>query len=202
MKLVCQYYVLSHIFNTCSAETSFFNINQLGYSTRKVLVQCGQCLMWKKKMFEHLVFVYGTLKRGEPNYSLIQPGKQVSGKSVLIGTGHTQNKFPLVIATRYNIPHLLDAVGKGNLVTGEIYSVDESMLNNLDILEGIPKHYQRRRENIVLQECLLPHERTEDLKANTVLNCWIYVCGNFKEELLQLPHLTSFSNEITGYIPR
>ena len=151
-------------------------------------------------MFEHLVFVYGTLKRGEPNYHLIKPGSS-SGKSELVGTGYTENKFPLVIATKYNIPHLLDAVGKGEFVTGELYSVDQSMLDQLDILEGIPKHYQRRKENIVLQECLLK-ETTHDLKPNSVLNCWVYLCGNFKEELLQLPFLACFSNETTGYIPR
>ena len=155
--------------------------------------------MWKKTMFKHLVFVYGTLKKGEPNHYLIQPGS-TSGKSILIGTGHTQNKFPLVIATKYNIPYLLDATGNGNVVTGEIYSVDQALLDNLDVLEDIPKHYQRRFEKIVLQECLLP-ERTDDFKYNAILNCWIYVCGNFKEELLALPFLTCFSNETAGYIP-
>ena len=156
--------------------------------------------MFKRIMFEHLVFVYGTLKRSEPNHHLIQPGS-AAGQSILVGTGQTKNKFPLVIATKYNIPHLLDAVGTGSFVTGEIYSVDQSMLENLDILEGIPKHYQRRTESILLKESLLTEPSTE-LEPNTLLNCWIYVCGNFKEELLQLPFLTNFSNKTTGYIPR
>ena len=158
--------------------------------------------MYKRNMYEHLVFVYGTLKRGEPNHSLIKPGS-VSRRSILIGTGTTQNKFPLIIATRYNIPHMLDAVGKGNLVSGEIYTVDQSMLDHLDILEGTPKHYQRRRENIILKECLLSgRTEAEDFKPTTVFNCWVYVCGNFKKELLELPFLTTFSNKMTGYIPR
>ena len=156
--------------------------------------------MFKRIMFEHLVFVYGTLKRSEPNHHLIQPGS-AAGQSILVGTGQTKNKFPLVIATKYNIPHLLDAVGTGSFVTGEIYSVDQSMLENLDVLEGIPKHYQRRTESILLQESLLT-EPSSELKPNRLLNCWIYVCGNFKEELLQLPFLTNFSNKTTGYIPR
>ena len=157
--------------------------------------------MLKRRMYEHLVFTYGTLKRGEPNHYLIQPGVATKGKSLLIGTGTTQNKFPLVIATKYNIPHLLDAPGKGNLVTGEIYSVDQSMLDELDILEGIPKHYQRRLEKIVIQD-YLAEDNTAEFKQDSILDCWIYVCGNFKEELLKLPFLTSFSNETTGYIPR
>ena len=157
--------------------------------------------MSQRRMFQHLVFVYGTLKKGEPNHYLLQQPGEAAGKSIIVGTGYTQNKFPLVIATKYNIPHLLDAVGKGDFVTGEVYSVDQPMLDRLDILEGIPKHYQRRFENIVLQDCLVGEEEKE-FKPNTVLNCWIYMCGNFKEELLQLPFLTCFSNETTGYIPR
>ena len=152
-------------------------------------------------MFEHLVFTYGTLKRGEPNHYLIQPGLATKGESLLIGTGSTQTKFPLVIATKYNIPHLLDAAGEGTSVTGEVYSVDQSMLDELDILEGIPKHYQRRLEKIVIKDCLV-EENQQNFKQDTILDCWIYVCGNFKEELLKLPFLTSFSNETTGYIPR
>ena len=156
--------------------------------------------MLRRSMYEYLVFTYGTLKRGEPNHYLIQPELAPKGKSLLIGTGTTQNKFPLVIATKYNIPHLLDNPGVGNFVTGEVYSVDKSMLDELDILEGIPKHYQRRQEKIVIQDCLT--EDHQSFKENTVLDCWIYVCGNFKDELLKLPFLTSFSNETTGYIPR
>ena len=153
-------------------------------------------------MHKHLVFVYGTLKRGEPNHSLIEPGS-ASGQSLLIGTGITQNKFPLVVAGIYNIPYLLDAVGKGNLISGEIYSVDQEGLDSLDILEGVPKHYQRRRENIIIQDCLLStRAETDPFKPATIVNCWLYVCGNFKKELLQLPYLTTFSNKTAGYIPR
>ena len=147
-------------------------------------------------MYGHLVFVYGTLKRGEPNHSLIEPGS-ASGQSLLIGTGITQNKFPLVVAGIYNIPYLLDAVGKGNLISGEIYSVDQQGLDSLDILEGAPKHYQRRREDIIIQECLLSTTtETEHFKPATIVNCWVYVCGNFRKELLQLPFLTYYHNNI------
>ena len=148
-------------------------------------------------LLQHLVFVYGTLKVSEPNHHLIQPGS-AAGQSILVGTGQTENKFPLVIATKYNIPYLLDAVGTGNFITGEIYSVDQSMLERLDVLEGVPKHYQRRIESIMLQST----EPSIELKPNTLMNCWVYVCGNFKDELLQLPFLTSFSHKTTGYIPR
>jgi gamma-glutamylaminecyclotransferase len=57
--------------------------------------------------------------------------------------------YPLVIASRYNIPYLLDVPNCGMCVVGEIYSVDESKLRHLDVLEDYPKYYTRRVETIV-----------------------------------------------------
>lgn len=58
------------------------------------------------------VFTYGTLKRGEPNHKLLQSSVGI-GK--FIGVGKTVRQFPLVIASKYNIPFLLDDPGKGNV---------------------------------------------------------------------------------------
>lgn len=52
-------------------------------------------------------------------------------------------KFPLVIATRYNIPFLIKKAGTGNYVIGEIYEVDDRMLNSLDSLEDCQDIYTR-----------------------------------------------------------
>lgn len=51
------------------------------------------------------VFVYGTLKRGEPNHHWFSnvPG----GKSRFLYQARTKEKYPLIIATDYNIPFLL-----------------------------------------------------------------------------------------------
>lgn len=59
------------------------------------------------------VFVYGTLKRGEPNNSLIS--NKENGYAKLIGLGKTLLKYPLVIATKYNIPFMLNKPGIGNV---------------------------------------------------------------------------------------
>lgn len=55
------------------------------------------------------VFVYGTLKRGEPNHHWFSnvPG----GKSRFLYQARTTEKYPLIIATDYNIPFLLYAPG-------------------------------------------------------------------------------------------
>ena len=65
----------------------------------------------------HLVFVYGTLKRGEPNHATLT--NEENGKAIFIGDGRTEKEYPLVIACRHNIPFLLAAEGKGKHIEGE-----------------------------------------------------------------------------------
>lgn len=59
---------------------------------------------------KHLVFAYGTLKRGEPNYQWLT--KEAKGKFRILATGKTSVKRALVIGSRYNVPYLLKHTGK------------------------------------------------------------------------------------------
>lgn len=94
----------------------------------------------------HKVFVYGTLKKGEPNHHWLTDIK--NGAASFVAKATTDSKYPLVIATRYNIPFLLDRPGDGYNVAGEIYEVDDKMLSNLDILEDHPSLYVRELANV------------------------------------------------------
>ena len=69
--------------------------------------------MTKSKMSSegYLMFVYGTLKRGQPNNHFIHDTE--SGHAEFVGTGHTTEQYPLVIAGKYNIPYLLYIPGQG-----------------------------------------------------------------------------------------
>ena len=58
-----------------------------------------------------LVFLYGTLKTGEANHNLLL----LKGQCSLKGKGITVEKYPLVVATRYNGPFLLYKPGIGNV---------------------------------------------------------------------------------------
>ena len=59
-------------------------------------------------MEQFTVFVYGTLKRNEPNHHYL-------ASSTFVNTATTATKFPLVIASKYNIPFAIDKPGLGNV---------------------------------------------------------------------------------------
>lgn len=57
----------------------------------------------------HKVFVYGTLKKGEPNHHWFAKAK--AGYYKYICDAKTVEKFPLIIGTDYNIPFVLYSPG-------------------------------------------------------------------------------------------
>lgn len=67
------------------------------------------------KKLQSLVFVYGTLKTGGPNYK--QWMEYGEGQGHLVGVARTVARWPLVIATEYNVPYLLKAPDQGQVIT-------------------------------------------------------------------------------------
>ena len=86
----------------------------------------------------HLVFVFGTLKEGFPNFS-VNKGVRVPG------TYRTRERFPLYLVGERHVPWMLDARGQGEQVAGELYDVDDATLAAMDRLErvGEPDGYLR-----------------------------------------------------------
>ncbi len=91
------------------------------------------------------IFIYGTLKRGFPNHDQKLLGKyyQCIGKSI--------EPYPLVIANQFYSPVLLDEVGVGKQVTGELYRVDNPTLVALDEIEGVGQNWGYHRTTIEVQ---------------------------------------------------
>lgn len=143
------------------------------------------------------VFVYGTLKKNCPNHYVLE--SRDNGKADFVCEARTEDLFPLVLKTKYDIPFLLDQTGIGNVkidcnsstsaplamlilffnsclqhVLGEVYSVDEKMLAKLDKFEGNPTIY-RRRLGVVK-----PTDASKE-----ALSTWLYTFHSFKETLLQ-----------------
>lgn len=96
------------------------------------------------------VFVYGTLKTGEPNHYWLT--KPENGAAQFVSAATTTIAYPLVVATRYNIPFLLEKPGCGNKISGEIFCIDETMLKNLDILEDYPVLYDRKMIDVLAMD--------------------------------------------------
>lgn len=83
----------------------------------------------------HLVFVYGTLKRGACNHHLLA-GAQALGARQLRGARlHDLGPYPMAVLSGER-----DA-----LIHGELYRVDGAGLQRLDVLEDYPREYNRSR---------------------------------------------------------
>lgn len=80
----------------------------------------------------HLVFVYGTLLKGEYNHHVL-------GWAQFVGTTKTPPKYDLFNLGSY--PAMV--AGGSTAVKGELYAVDDEILSRLDRLEGHPEYYER-----------------------------------------------------------
>ena len=56
--------------------------------------------------------MYGTLKRGEPNHHFL---KKENGVARFMGLAELTQRYPLVVASRHNIPFLLEVPGQGKV---------------------------------------------------------------------------------------
>lgn len=88
-----------------------------------------------------LIFVYGTLKEGFPNFA-INAGRRVPGEF------RTREAFPLYVislAHEDRAPWLMASPGQGARVRGQVFEVDARTLAAMDALEevGLPQGYLR-----------------------------------------------------------
>jgi gamma-glutamylcyclotransferase (GGCT)/AIG2-like uncharacterized protein YtfP len=96
----------------------------------------------------HLIFVYGTLKRGCRNHHHLAGQK-------FVGAARTVPGYTLFDLGGY--PGLVAKAADRAGVTGEIWSVDAEALRRLDAFEGVPEGLYRRAP-IALQA---PHADTQ-----------------------------------------
>ncbi|CAN9498079.1 unnamed protein product [Ophioblennius macclurei] len=129
------------------------------------------------------VFVYGTLKNGQPNHYRMFDG--ANGQAEFLASALTTQRFPLVIATKHNIPFLLNIPSEGNRIHGEIYRVDEQMLKFLDNFESVPTMYQRHQVELEVKEW---SGRGQKLSRGSVTEAFVYSTTTYQPEWLSLPH--------------
>lgn len=80
---------------------------------------------------QHLVFVYGTLRKGECNYHLLE-------KSEYLGRFETEPNYQL-----YDYGDYPGLAHGSNSVIGEVYRIDEMTLEQLDVLEDESVEFHR-----------------------------------------------------------
>ncbi len=88
-----------------------------------------------------LIFVYGTLKEGFPNFPF-NPGKRVEGSF------RTRQPFPFYVVQLTDedrAPWLMNRPGQGVQVVGQVFEVDAPTLQSMDDFEevGQPTGYVR-----------------------------------------------------------
>lgn len=81
-----------------------------------------------------LIFVYGTLLRGESNHRELGPARYVTDAC-------TEPSYELVNMGHY--PALLEH--GSDAVRGEIFDVPDEWLGHLDLFEDVPTLYERKR---------------------------------------------------------
>jgi gamma-glutamylcyclotransferase (GGCT)/AIG2-like uncharacterized protein YtfP len=82
---------------------------------------------------QHLLFVYGTLRRGESNHYLLEPAQ-------CLGQHQTRPEFTL-----YDLGPYPAVIEGHDAIIGEVYLIDEETLANVDELEDCPVEYRREQ---------------------------------------------------------
>jgi gamma-glutamylcyclotransferase (GGCT)/AIG2-like uncharacterized protein YtfP len=83
------------------------------------------------------LFVYGTLKRGEPRAAHLR-------EATYLGTVQTAPHFRLYHPLRADYPCLVRVARNGVIVEGELYEVCQETLERLDRVEGVPDLFVRQ----------------------------------------------------------
>ncbi|XP_018584669.2 gamma-glutamylaminecyclotransferase-like [Scleropages formosus] len=137
------------------------------------------------------VFVYGTLKNSQPNF--FQMIDKSNGKATFCGGAHTVERFPLVIAGKYNIPFLLNVPGKGHRVKGEVYCVDSQMLQFLDKFEGCPHMYQRTSVDLEVEDWVGESGTCgSKLAPGSRMKAFVYSTTTYQPQWLTLPYWENY----------
>tara|TARA_R110002167_G_scaffold7683_12_gene36198 strand:- start:2012 stop:2368 length:357 start_codon:yes stop_codon:yes gene_type:complete len=107
-----------------------------------------------------IVFVYGTLRQGYNNHKLLL-------NCEFIDAGRTVNNYAMYAN---GIPYVSDNE-QVSQIYGELYLVNQRILFNLDMLEGHPSWYKRKKIAIETFE-------------GKVYNAWLYFNNTKTENLI------------------
>lgn len=90
---------------------------------------------------QHLIFVYGTLRKGHSNNHLLKD-------ACCYGVGSTVANYAMYLVSSF--PYVTSSETRYPII-GELYAVDEATLKDLDKMEGHPRHYERRETQVTVE---------------------------------------------------
>lgn len=115
-----------------------------------------------KNVKDKRVFVYGTLKKGEMNHSLLSD-------ATFLGECTTVLKYAMVNLGQ-GYPYVLGRYEKGKQIKGELYLVDADTKEALDILEGCPTHYTDTITSVKMKNTGVTNTAYVYIKTSTYKN--------------------------------
>ena len=75
-------------------------------------------------------------------------------------------------------------------ILGELYKVDDKMLQHLDWLEDHPQTYKR----VPTQCIMIQTDPSSEFTNQSIVNCEVYMIFDFKPYLLSLPFLSCYED--------
>ena len=115
-----------------------------------------------------LVFVYGTLKRGERNHRLLAAAE-------FVGPAFTEPRFRLIDCGPY--PAMIEHCDEPLVVAGEVFRIDDAILVELDRLEDEGRLYRRK----VVEVSLIDGGACD--QSLRTARCWTYLWINANHTL-------------------
>ena len=130
----------------------------------------------------HLVFVFGTLKEGFPNFGS-NTGTRISGHF------ETVSRYPLYLVGERHSPWMVNAPGSGERVMGQLFNVDANALQKMDVLERVTENDGYQRIAIKVRLCAAEQSKEQEffayLKHPKHLGAAAMMCGPLKEYSLE-----------------
>ena len=154
---------------------SYFSMNWAALDTR---ASPWKFVVLGPKMVK--LFVYGTLRSDGTNSYVMQ-------SSTFLGKAVTCKEFPLITASPFNWPFLLNQPGTGHYITGEVYEVSSEKLLEIDSFEEVPILYDRISEDVEIKHGSLDSE----MRCIETVN--MYALNNFNKDLLEKEMMSDYS---------
>ena len=121
-----------------SISLKFFpcRIGWMAFARGGLMRAPGCCEKGKVSMKKHLVFVYGTLRRGSArDMSTRFPNAKFIGDAKVTGSLYDLGAYPGLLLNEGN-----------SSVIGEVYEVDDELLNELDAFEASSSYWRKQVE--------------------------------------------------------